>query len=116
MATLGALLYLLAGSAPKLPIAAANGSFVNADVGTLVLKDGRMTVGRRYANYVLETDKVGAYVLPNAYVAVSERGFVVDQQGYPLKLRLDDPARPRRVDLMNETRNTLVSFERVEGN
>jgi hypothetical protein len=112
---LGAMLYLFASDEPKLPIAVANGSFSNAEIGTIVLRDGQLKANGHAVPYVVETDKVGPYVLPTGYVGVSERRILVNRGSAPLKLRLDHSTQPRHLGLHDVGRNALISFERVYG-
>lgn len=97
----GIALFSLPISAPKLPIGLANGSYTNACCGTLKLENGQMTGTNRQVTYVVESDKIGAYVLPSVYVGAFSHGFVVDPKRTPLKLRLDAEEHPRSIELMD---------------
>lgn len=114
-AGVGAMLYVLAVGEPRLSIAVANGTYSNARVGTLVLANGRMMVNGRWVSYVIESDKVGAYVLPASYVGASDHGFVLRRSSYPLKLRLDRATQPDRLDLMDDISGDSFAFQRNDG-
>ena len=86
----------------RLQIGIANGRYSNGCCGTIVLNNGMMTVANQRVGYVIEQDKGGPYVLPKAYVGASDHGFVIRSDAHALKLRLDDPAHPRQVELLND--------------
>jgi hypothetical protein len=99
VAVISALLYVLLAGAPNLPVGVANGSYANPCCGTLILNNGQMTIGNQYVSYVVERDKGGPYVLPQALVAVTAGNRLnVSRGSQPLKLRLDSE-HPRRIEL-----------------
>lgn len=94
--------YIALTGQPRLPIGIANGSYLNRCCGTLVFADGVMTLATQRVSYVIEQDKAGPYILPKTYVGASNHGFVFGSVAYPLKLRLDNPAYPQRVELLGD--------------
>ena len=92
-------LYLLLWPMPKLPIDAANGVYANPCCQPIILRDGTMSFGKHEVRYLIEEDKEGAYLLPQAYVGVEPSGLQADQSKYPLKLRLNDMSSPDRLTL-----------------
>lgn len=101
---------------PRLPISTANGLFASACCGTVVLRDGRLTLGNgREVAYVVERDNAGRYILPVDYVGTTDHGLLVKRNGNPLKLRLDDVPRPRRIEVVNATTGDVVMFDRANG-
>lgn len=110
----GASLYLSIAPAPKLSIGIANGSYYNSDVGTLILRNGRMTINGQYVSYVIESDKGGPYVLPESYVGILGRSFLIRRNSYPLKLRLDDAYAPRSINLIDDQSDNSFDFVRVK--
>lgn len=75
-----------------------------------------MTINNRRISYVIESDKVGTYVLPSTYVGASDHGFVIRSSGYPLKLRLDRDVRPSRLGLRDDVGGDPIVFARVNVN
>jgi len=69
--------YIALTGEPRLQVGIANGRYSNGCCGTMVLKNGLMTVANQRVGYVVEQDKEGPYVLPNAYVGASDYGFVM---------------------------------------
>ena len=108
-------LFTMPLSAPQLPIALANGSYVNECCGRLILENGMMRVGTQEVSYVIESDKEGPYILPAFYVGAASGGYVVRRNGLPLKLRLDNEAHPVAVELMDDTGGGIFSFHRSNG-
>lgn len=100
---------------PRLPLAIANGAYANSCCGIILLKDGRMTVSNQQIGYVIESDKVGSYVLPSFYVGASPQGFRVRRDGFPLKLYLDKDTHPSDIGLMDNSHGGQFSFHRVSG-
>ena len=101
---------------PRLALSIANGSYANRCCGRVVLTNGIMAVANQRIGYVVEQDKEGPYVLPNAYVGASDTGLVIRPNGFPLKLRLDDQSYPRSVDLLDDRPGgKSYSFERTAG-
>jgi hypothetical protein len=94
--------YIALTGEPRLPIDIANGSYSNRCCGTLGVADGVMTLADQRVSYVIEQDKAGPYILPKTYVGASNHGFVFRSTGYPLKLRLDNPAHPQQVELFDD--------------
>jgi len=94
--------YIALTGEPRLPIGIANGSYSNRCCGTLVVADGVMTLADQRVSYVIEQDKAGPYILLKTYVGASNHGFVFRSTGYPLKLRLDNPAHPQQVELLDD--------------
>lgn len=103
-------------STPKLPIATANGTYANDCCGTILLRNGQMTVLSQQVSYVVERDKIGAYVLPTFYVGPTPRGIVFRRESFPLKMRLDGEAAPTAIQLMSYDDGSVFSFHRVSGN
>lgn len=106
-------LFTMPFSEPRLPLNVANGTYSNSCCGMLDLKDGRMSVSTQQVGYVVESDKVGPYVLPSVYVGASPRGFVIRRNGSPLKLHLDDESRPAVIELMDDADGSVFSFHRA---
>ena len=102
-------------SEPRLPIAIANGSFANSCCGTISLRDGRMIVANQQVDYVIESDKLGPYVLPSFYVGASAHGFDVRREHFPLKLRIDNDSHPAEIGLLDDGEGGQLSFQRVSG-
>lgn len=94
--------YIALTDAPRLQFRVANGVYSNRCCGSIVLNNGMMTVANQRIGYVIEQDKIGPYLLPKTYVGAAKTGFVVRSDRYALKLRLDDPARPRQVELLDD--------------
>ena len=108
--------YIALTGEPRLPIGIANGQYSNRYCGSVVLTNGMMTVANQHVGYVIEQDKGGPYVLPKAYVEASDHGFVVRSDAHALKLRLDDPAHPHQVELLDDTAGGgSYPFGRVSG-
>ena len=104
--------YIILAPMPRLPIGMANGSYANNCCGEMTLRDGKMSVGGRLVTYVIEVDKGGPYVLPNAYIDISgDHTLEVDTGKYPLIMRLDDPMRPTKLELMTE--EAVLTFRRI---
>jgi len=97
---------------PKLAVSSANGAYTNACCGTIVLRNGDLTLAdRQDVRYEVEQDKTGPYVLPVAFVGVLDgNGFQVDNGRQPLKLRLDRTPNPTRIELTDLRRSYV--FER----
>ena len=100
-------------SPPRLALALANGSYANSCCGTITLKDGRMAVSNQQIDYVIESDKVGSYVLPSFYVGASPRGFVLRRGGFPLKLYIDKDTHPSDLGLMDDSNAGEFAFHRL---
>ena len=108
--------YIALSGEARLPTGIANGRYSNDCCGTIVLDDGVMTVANQRVDYIIERDKTGAYVLPMAYVGASSHAFVVRSDAHPLKLRLDDLAHPRQLQLVSDAADGGgYSFARVNG-
>ncbi|MEO1967747.1 MAG: hypothetical protein ABGW87_03405 [Sphingomonadaceae bacterium] len=100
----------------QLPIRVANGLYFNPCCGNISLRDGVIAIADRRIRYVVEEDKVGAYVLPRQYIGVSNKSVVINSKTYPLKLRLDNPVNPHAIDLVNLSSGRYsYSFRRVNG-
>ncbi|WP_138983907.1 hypothetical protein [Sphingomonas elodea] len=111
-----AWVYIALSGEPRLPTSIANGRYSNGCCGTIVLHDGVMTVANQRVDYIVERDKAGPYVLPTAYVGASAHAIVVRSDAYPLKLRIDDPAHPRQLELLGDAADGgRYSFARVNG-
>ena len=94
-------IYLIAMPAPKLPLDAANGTYANDCCGTVTLRDGIMSFRNREIAYIIERDKGGAYVLPQAYVGVEPgNGLKIERSRNVLKLRLDDEEHPEAISIL----------------
>ena len=110
------LAYIALIGEPRLQIDVANGAYSNPCCGSVVLRNGIMTVAHRRIGYVIERDKVGPYVLPTAYVGASNRGFVIKPSASALILRLDDPEHPQRLELVDvEPNGQAYPFKRTSG-
>ncbi|KQN09708.1 hypothetical protein ASE85_01810 [Sphingobium sp. Leaf26] len=96
---------------PSEPIGSANGTYASACCGSLKLENGQMFLRKQQVSYVVEHDKVGRYVLPAAYVGVSDADRVsIDRAKSALKLRLDDSSTPMTIELSGRLRT--VKFRR----
>lgn len=85
----GVWIYLLVIPMPKLPIGYANGTYVNPCCAPIRLVDGNLFVGgKSVAYYVVEKDKQGPYVLPNARIMVVGGKIQIDRAKASLKLPL----------------------------
>ena len=112
--SLSAMAYIALSGMPRLPIATANGVYASTCCGSFELKDGRMTASHQYMQYVIETDKVGAYILPDKYVGISLENRVEFERGSgPLLLRLDDKQNPQRIVLPRSQDPRDVTFARL---
>ncbi|MCP3734536.1 hypothetical protein M9979_06565 [Sphingomonas sp. RP10(2022)] len=108
--------YITLTGEPRLQTSIANGSYSNDCCGTIILKNGTMTVANQRVSYVVEQDKEGPYVLPKSYVGASGQEFVTRSDAHALKLRLDDPTRPRKVQLLDDTAGgRAYVFSRMNG-
>lgn len=108
--------YIALTGEPRLPTGIANGRYSSGCCGTIVLHDGVMIVGNQRVDYIIERDKVGPYVLPAAYVGASAHAVVVRSDAHPLKLRLDNPAHPRQLELIDDAvGGGRYAFVRVNG-
>jgi hypothetical protein len=108
----GAMAYIALTDPPRLPVGTADGFYVNACCGSFRLQNGQISSDHRYMNYVIETDKGGAYVLPSRYVGVRNGNVLEFDRGRgPLKLRLDDQQHPRQVELYGRD-GTVFAFTR----
>jgi hypothetical protein len=99
---LAAWAYIALTGEPRLPINIANGAYSNRCCGTVIFANGVMTVADQRVSYVVEEDKVGPYVLPKEYVGASNGRVIVRSGSFPSKLRLDDPAHPQQVELVDD--------------
>ncbi|MXP30193.1 hypothetical protein GRI58_15390 [Porphyrobacter algicida] len=100
----------------QLPIEVANGLYFNPCCGKISIRDGFIAMADRRIRYVVEEDKVGAYVLPRQYIGVSNKRVVINSKAYPLKLRLDNPVTPHTIDLVDlSSGGYSYSFRRVNG-
>jgi hypothetical protein len=107
--------YILIAGQPRLPVDAADGTFTNQCCGEVTLKDGVISVGSQRLNYLIESEKIGPYVLPKVIVGASNKGFVIRPDGYSLKLRLDRTADPMNIELIDERPNAgTFSFIRTK--
>ncbi len=105
--------YLIIREPAHLPIGLANGTYVNACCESLVLKDGRMSTREWSTSYVIQSDKGGAYILPQHFVGViPSQGLVLRSNGYPLMLRLDDTLPPKKIEIWEDDSPVTFSFER----
>jgi hypothetical protein len=104
-------IYLVARPAPKLPPDAANGTYANDCCGTVTLRDGTMWFQNHQVAYAIETDKGGAYVLPQAYVGVEPgQGLQIERNRNVLSLRLDDEKHPESISVWG--RDKVYRFTR----
>ncbi len=74
-----------------------------------------MTVANQQVDYVIESDKSSAYVLPSFYVGASSQGFVLRREHFPLKLRIDNDTHPGEIGLLDDSEGGQFSFQRVSG-
>ena len=102
IAVLCAWIYIALTGEPCLQVRIADGTYANPCCGSLVLDNGTMTIANQRISYVIEQDKAGPYILPKTYVGASATGFIFKPRAYALKLSLDDPAHPRRVELLDD--------------
>lgn len=109
--------YIALTGEPRLPIGIANGVYANRCCGRIVLTDGIMAVANRRIGYVVEEDQEGAYVLPDVYVGASNTALVIRPEAFPFMMRLDDPSRPRSIELFDDRAGDFKSypFERATG-
>jgi hypothetical protein len=109
---LGSMTYVLLVPPPRLPSKIANGRYSNPCCGTIELRDGRMEVNHQFVSYVIETDKVGAYVLTEGYVGMSTANKIeIDHRRYPLKIGLNSPSKPTELQVSGDR---TVRFTRVQ--
>ena len=74
---------------PKLPIASANGIYVNACCEPIRLADGKLFVGgKSSAHYVIEQGKESPYLSPSSRVRVRDGAIEVDHHAIPETLTL----------------------------
>lgn len=113
---LAAWAYIALMGEPRLPINVANVSYSNRCCGTVIFANGVITVVDQQVSYVVEEDKVGPYVLPKEFVGASNGRVIVRSGSSPRKLRLDDPAHPQQVELVNDASgDKAYLFKRVDG-
>ena len=104
--------YALLRDPPRLPIEQANGVYVNGCCASVNLNNGQISSSHRLMRYVIETDKKGAYVLPDHYVGISEENELqFDYDKSPLILRLDGTRNPTRIEMLRSD-GTVVAFIR----
>ena len=112
--SLSVMAYVALSGMPRLPIATANGVYASTCCGSFELKNGQMTASHQYMNYVIETDKIGSYILADKYVGVSLNNRVeFDRGSGPLLLRLDDKQNPQIIELPARGHRGYVAFNRV---
>ena len=106
--------YIALTGEPRLQVTIANGAYTNDCCGTVVFRDGIMTVANQRIEYVIEQDKAGAYVLPKAYVGASPAGFVIKPNADAFKLRLDDANHPHQIEFLDDgPRGEAFTFMRT---
>ncbi|WP_242154784.1 MULTISPECIES: hypothetical protein [unclassified Sphingomonas] len=101
---------------PRLPIGAADGTYVNSCCEPIKLQNGQMSFGHSQTiSYVVEYDKVSPYVLPSAYVGISGgKAVQIERSISPSFLRLADTKRPEAIELPSDT--AIFTFKRVKRN
>ena len=110
----GAMVYVLLSDSPRLPVQLVNGAYTSKCCGSFQLADGQVLVADERMPYVVETDKVGAYVLPQHYVGVLDgKSILMARDKFPLKLRLDNSSMPHTIELSDIDRGHTYTFERL---
>ena len=111
-----AMIWLIVAGTPKLDRRIADGDFSNPCCGTLELRAGQMRYKGSQVPYVIETDKVGAYVVPDDYVGVLDgRSIEIRRNSGGLILRLDSASDPKSITVGNEgSGNSEYVFTRTE--
>jgi hypothetical protein len=101
---------------PRLPVSTANGVYTSVCCGPVQLRDGRLTLqdGREVA-YVVEHDNAGRYILPESFIGATDRGFFVERNGNPYKLRLDDDPKPSRLEITKGAGKDVLVLARAKG-
>ena len=109
----GAMIYVLLSDPPRLSVQLVNGTYTSSCCGSFQLADGQVLMADKRMPYVVETDKVGAYVLTQHYVGISDgKTILMATDRFPLKLRLDNSSVPHTIELFDDGGHTY-SFERV---
>ena len=116
-AIFAAFAWLIVSPAPRLSLDGADGTYTNACCQPLILRNGWMAVGKEAVRYRIETDKEGAYLLPDSYVGIAggtnePPAFDVGRHGVPLKLRLDNPDHPATITLFDDAAPSEYVFVR----
>ncbi len=106
---ISAMLFIILSDPPRLPSNVANGTYSNPCCDSIELHNGQLAIKGNYIQYVIETDKGGAYVLPAGYVGVLDGMSVeFERSDRPLMLRLDDPEHPAKIELVGRGSSKYV--------
>lgn len=105
-----AWIVILSSSEPRLPAGSANGSYHNPCCGSVTLHNGELRSGNEAVSYVVERDKGGAYVLPEALVSVASNRLDIDRSAYPTKLRLDREHDPSTIEVPDRSEAPSHTF------
>ncbi len=93
------------GDIPRRPINEADGIYENPCCLSLALKSGTMQIGKRYVSYVIESDKVGRYILPSQSIDVEPDGrLAIGDRQFPLKIYLGDGNPPPTIEIPSNSR------------
>jgi len=104
------MLYIAVTPMPRDPIGTANGVYSGSCCGTLVLRDGILSFGDTSVRYVVEHDKGGPYVLPDAYVGVvGGTKLRLDRTKDALIIRLQDSDAPKSLSVPGSDRDGQYS-------
>lgn len=95
---------------PRLALSSANGSYYNPCCGFVTLHNSELRSGNDAVSYVIEEDKEGAYVLPEALVSVASNRLDIDRTAYPFKLRLDREHNPSIIKVLDRSDAPLHTF------
>jgi len=100
-------------SPPPLPIGTANGVYANDCCGSIVLKDGLLTFAGGSTKYIVDHDKLSRYVLPEHLIHVTTNRVDMEENSFPLYMRLNDSQPPRTIELAGYQQDYI--FTRVPG-
>ena len=110
----GAMVYVFLSDPPRLPVHLVNGAYTSKCCGSFQLADGQVMVADERMPYVVETDKGGAYVLPQHYVGVLDgKSILMARDKFPLKLRLDNSSTPHTIELFDVDGGRVYTFKRL---
>lgn len=98
-----AWLIIFSTDEPRLPATSADGTYYNSCCASLTLRGGELRSGIKTVAYTVEQDKIGAYVLPKAFVSVANNRLDIDRRAYPLKLRLDRERNPSSIEVVDRS-------------
>jgi hypothetical protein len=79
-------------------VSVANGTYMNAQGGSVILRDGMLSTGTQSTGYDVETDKVGPYIIVERRLIIQPDGAVqVGASRDLMKSYMDAPNRPSKI-------------------